>query len=298
MNNATLDAATTNEQKSREDLLIPNPVTGIDYTASAFIIAMHTIALVAGPFTFSWPALAVCIFLHWVSGGLGITLGYHRLLTHRSFKTPKFMEYFLTLMAQLACQGGPISWITTHRLHHTYSDQPLDPHSPRAGFFWSHMGWCMVKNANIANPEVQQKVSPDLIRDKGMIFIEKTHILWTVLLAAGLYAWGGWSFVVWGIAVRLVAVYHCTWFVNSAAHIWGYQTYKSNDDSTNLWWVALLTYGEGWHNNHHAFQYSARHGLKWWEFDSTYLMIQVMEKLGLATAVKIPPARLLQEKAN
>ena len=287
----------TNEKTQEKSLFNQNPVTGIDYTASLFIIAMHVIALAAGPFTFSWPALAVCVFLHWVSGGLGITLGYHRLLTHRSFKTPKVVEYFLTLMAALACQGGPIAWITTHRIHHAYSDENLDPHSPTKGFFWSHMGWCMVKNQNITNQDIRTKIAPDLTRDKGMVFLEKTHILWTFLLAGALYMMGGWSFVVWGICVRLVLVYHCTWFVNSAAHIWGYKTYKSDDLSTNLWWVALLTYGEGWHNNHHAFQYSARHGLKWWEFDSTYLMIQTLEKLGLANAIKVPPARLLQEKA-
>ena len=268
----------------------------IQWPAFLFITGVHIIAL-AGIFTFSWKALAVCLVLHWITGGLGITLGYHRLLTHRSFKTPKLVEYFLAMMGNLACQSGPIKWVVAHRIHHAYSDLDGDPHSPRKGFFWSHIGWCMTVNEKLDSREVHMKVAPDLAKDPVMVMMDNTHILWTILLAAGLYVWGGWPFVIWGIFVRLVLVYHCTWLVNSAAHIWGYKTYKSSDDSTNLWWVALVTYGEGWHNNHHAFQYSARHGLKWWEFDSTYLMIQFLEFFKLASAVKLPPQRLLNEKA-
>lgn len=265
------------------------------WPAALFIIGSHIIAL-AGFFTFSWNALLLCVIFHWVTGGVGVTLGYHRLLTHHSFKTPKFMEYFLAICGALACQGGPISWVVTHRLHHLYSDQERDPHTPLINFFWAHMGWTFKINPAIYDKAIQSRIAPDLIKDPGMRLIEKTHILWTVLLAIGFYAWGGWPFVIWGIFVRLVLVYHATWFVNSATHVWGYRTYKSLDQSTNLWWVALMTYGEGWHNNHHAFQTSARHGLKWWEFDSTYLMIQTMELLGLAKDVKIPSQYLLSTK--
>ena len=267
----------------------------IDWVPTLFIIGVHVVAL-AGFFTFTWPAFFVCLTLHWMTGGLGITLGYHRLLTHRSFKVWKPLEYFFALMGTLACQSGPIKWVTAHRVHHTYSDEDGDPHSPKKGFFWSHMGWCFYDNQYIERADVQAQVSPDLAKDPVHIFLDKTHILWTILLVAGLYAWGGAPFVIWGVFVRLVLVYHCTWLVNSAAHVWGYQTYKSSDLSRNLWWVALVTYGEGWHNNHHAFQYSARHGLKWWEFDSTYLMVQILEKLGLAEGVKIPSERLLSSK--
>lgn len=265
------------------------------WPASIFIIAAHIIAL-AGFFTFSWKALAVCLFLHWVTGGLGITLGFHRLLTHRSFQVPKFLEYFFAVCGNLACQGGPITWVTTHRIHHTYSDQDRDPHSPLVSFFWAHMGWCLKDNAACSDKKVQARVAADLVKDRGHVFLEKTFFLWTVLLGAGLYALGGWPFVIWGIFVRLVLVYHATWFVNSATHVWGYQTYKSSDQSTNLWWVALMTYGEGWHNNHHAFQYSARHGLQWWEFDSTYMIIRTLEVLGLAKGVKIPTKNILAGK--
>lgn len=267
----------------------------IHWPAAVFIIGSHIIAL-AGFFTFSWQALALCIVLHWITGGLGITLGFHRLLTHRSFKVPKVLEYFFALLGTLACQGGPITWIVTHRIHHAYSDEENDPHTPLVSFFWAHMGWCLKENTLTKNAEVQAKIAPDLVKDPVYQIMDKTMILWTALLGVALYAWGGWPFVVWGIFVRLVAVYHSTWLVNSATHVWGYQTYKSKDKSTNLWWVALMTYGEGWHNNHHAFQFSARHGLNWWEFDTTYITIKFLEFFGLAKALKIPSETLLASK--
>lgn len=268
----------------------------VDWIASTFILGVH-IASIAAFFTFSWQALLVCIVLHWITGGLGITLAYHRLLTHRSFQVPRFLEYTLSLLGTLACQSGPVTWVAAHRAHHAYSDQEQDPHSPLKGFFWAHMGWCLSKNPFIDTDDAKKRFAPDIYADKGHQIIEKGILVWTLLLAAGLYALGGWSFVIYGIPVRLVLVYHCTWLVNSAAHIWGYRTYATTDQSTNLWWVALLTYGEGWHNNHHAFQQSARHGLKWWEFDSTYLMIKVLEFFQLAKAVKIPTAHQLNSRS-
>ncbi len=291
----------TLEQESCVSASAPTPYQfqwkDVYWTPFIFIVAVHLIAL-AGFFTFTWPAFWLCVVMHWVTGGIGITLTYHRLLTHRSFTLPKPLEYFLATVATLAGQGGPISWVAAHRVHHTKSDLEGDPHSPLRGFFWAHMLWCMTKSETLDHFESYSKHAPDLAKDRYYVFLDRFHMLPTALLALGFYALGGWSFVIWGVFVRLVLVYHSTWLVNSAAHVWGYKTYDSRDASRNLWWVALITYGEGWHNNHHAFQHSARHGLAWWEFDTTYLTIRFLEILGLAKAVKLPAPELLQKKAT
>jgi sn-1 stearoyl-lipid 9-desaturase len=267
----------------------------IAWTPTLFILGYH-IACIAGFFTFTWNALFLCLFMTWLTGGVGITLGYHRLLTHRSLRVPKPLEWFLALIGCLACQGGPLKWVVGHRLHHAYSDDEGDPHSPVKSFFWAHMQWCLVQNKIIDDPKQYGRFAPDLIKDPVLVFLDKTHIVWTILLALAFYAWGGLPFVVWGMIVRTVLTYHITWLVNSAAHYWGYQSYRSNDKSRNLWWVGLLAFGEGWHNNHHAFQTSARHGLKWWEFDLTWVIIKGLEFVGLAKDIKVPSERLLQDK--
>ena len=252
-----------------------------------FFVGLHFgILLAPFPGFFSWKALGVALLLYWVTGGLGITLGFHRLITHRSFETPKWLEYFLAFCGTLACQGGPIAWVGMHRIHHLHSDQELDPHDSNKGFFWSHLRWMFYHSPAFADVP---RFTKDIKDDPFYIFLEKYMLPIQFALGGLLLLWGGWSFVVWGVFVRLIFVWHCTWFVNSATHKFGYQTYDAKDHSTNCWWVALLTYGEGWHNNHHAFQYSARHGLKWWEIDLTWMTIQVLQFLGLATNVKLAP---------
>jgi fatty-acid desaturase len=261
----------------------------IDPTVFFGIAGMHLLAL-AAPFFFSWSGVGIAIFLWWVVGGLGITLCFHRLLTHRSFKTSKPVEYFLTMLGTLAWQGSPIKWVGTHRIHHTHSDGEGDPHSPKHGFNWAHVLWCLRKDPPDWDPRAAAK---DLQRSKVHALLDRFHFVPQFFLAAILFgagwAVGGWwlglSWVIWGVAVRTVFVYHVTWFVNSASHTWGYRSYETDDDSRNNWWVALLGFGEGWHNNHHAHQRAAAHGRSWWELDTTYLTIKVMEKLGLATAV-------------
>jgi fatty-acid desaturase len=252
-----------------------------------FMGAIHVGALFAFvPGTFSWGAVGVALFLHWVTGGLGITLGWHRLVTHRSFQTPKWLEYFFVFCGSLACEGGVIEWVGLHRHHHVHSDEAVDHHNSNLGFWWSHMGWMLHKVP--AKSEVE-RLTKDISDDPVYKFLDDYFLLVQFALGVVLYFLGGWPFVVWGIFVRLVLVYHCTWFVNSATHKFGYQSHESGDRSTNCWWVALLTYGEGWHNNHHAYQYSARHGLKWWEIDMTWMTIQLLQTLGLASKVKLPP---------
>jgi sn-1 stearoyl-lipid 9-desaturase len=254
----------------------------------ALIGAVHLCALLALlPGNFSWSGVGLALVLHWITGGLGITLGWHRLVSHRSFQVPKWLEYFFVFCGTLSMQGGPTWWVGLHRHHHMHSDQNTDQHDSNKGFWWSHMGWMLHEV-----PALQEvsRYTKDIANDRVYQFLDNFFLPIQVALGVVLFAIGGWSFVLWGIFVRLVLVYHCTWLVNSATHMFGYKSHESGDNSRNCWWVAVLTYGEGWHNNHHAFQYSARHGLKWYEIDTTWLMIKGLAKLGLATKVKLPNA--------
>ncbi len=251
------------------------------------ILLIHLGALLAFvPAFFTVKALVTAFVLQGLCG-MGVTVGFHRLLTHRSFKTPKPVEYLLSWFGSLSWQGGPIRWTATHRLHHQHSDDENDPHSPRHGFFWSHALWCFTFDPKFDPYDKFSQYARDLARDRGHRFIERTTPLSQCVLAVLLYAWGGWPCVVWGILVRLVYVYHATWFVNSASHIWGYRSFETTDDSRNLWWVALMSFGEGWHNNHHAYPRSARHGFKRWEIDITWLAIRMLKFVGLAHDLRL-----------
>ncbi|NDJ16912.1 acyl-CoA desaturase [Myxacorys almedinensis A] len=263
-----------------ETLNLPRPRWDI----IAVTTALHLGALLAFlPHHFSWSAVGVALFLHWVTIGLGISLGFHRLATHRSLRVPKWLEYALIFCGSLAGQGAVIGWVGYHRIHHRYTDTPLDPHNSTRGWWWCHISWLM--HSVPAKAELD-RVTKDIANDPFYRFCHQYYIVFQLGLAVLLYALGGWSFVVWGIFVRLFFGFHATCFVNSACHMFGYRTYETSDRSTNCWWVALLTYGEGWHNNHHAFQSSARHGLQWWELDLTWLTICGLQKLGLATHLK------------
>ncbi len=256
-----------------------------------WVAGLHVGALLAFfPAFFTWQALFVGLVLHWLTGGLGISLTYHRLLTHRSFALrPRWLEYGLTAIGCCASQGGAISWVADHRKHHAHSDDEQDVHSPNRGFGWAHMFWWMTPDVTARhNPDYDRKWAPDLYRDPVHRVLERFQLVFPLLLFAGLYAVGGLPWLIWGGFVRSVSVLHTTWLVNSATHVWGYRSYKTRDTSTNLWWVALLTFGEGWHNNHHAFQTSARHGLRWWEIDMTYGAIRLLSVFGLAHSVKLP----------
>ncbi|MBD1923835.1 fatty acid desaturase [Microcoleus sp. FACHB-831] len=265
-----------------------------DWVNILFLGGLHVGALFALlPSNFNWTAVGIAVFLHWVTGGLGITLGFHRLVTHRSFQTPKWLEYFLMFCGTLACQGGVIDWVGLHRLHHMHSDSAGDPHDSNEGFWWSHVGWML---CDIPGKEDMARYVKDIADDPVYKFLQNSLVFIQLGLGFLLYLLGGWPFVVWGIFVRVVVVFHCTWFVNSATHKFGYRSYESSDRSTNCWWVALLTYGEGWHNNHHAFQYSARHGLQWWEIDMTWMTIQLLQALGLAEKVKLAEVKVAEKE--
>lgn len=268
------------------------------------LLGVHLLAAFAlVPALFSWSGLALLVVLAWVSGGLGVTLCYHRLLTHRSFKTPKWLEYLLAVCACLAWQGGPAEWVGMHRLHHKHSDQDHDPHSPKHGFTWAHVLWML--HGELEGLKARD-AAKDLERDPIMRWIDRLFWVPQLLVACGLLGVGWWiggpmlglSWIVWGIALRTVVMFHATWFVNSATHTWGYRNYKNTDDgSTNLWWVAMLSLGEGWHNNHHAHPRSAAHGLRWFELDPTYWTIRVLGWLGLAWDIKLPDPQELPRSA-
>ncbi|MEB3336884.1 MAG: fatty acid desaturase [Leptolyngbyaceae bacterium] len=255
----------------------------------AFFGAFHALALLA-PWFFSWPALGLTIFLHWLFGSIGICLGYHRLLSHRSFQVPKAVEYVIAIIGALALQGGPIFWVAGHRLHHAFTeDEDKDPYSAKRGFWWSHMQWILCPREEFFAPEFYQKSAPDLARQPLYLWLDRYHLLLQIPLGLLFYALGGWSFVVYGMFVRSVLLWHSTWLINSATHLFGYRSFESTDNSRNLWWAAILTYGEGWHNNHHAHPNVAKSGERWWEIDMTWWSIRVLMILGLAKKVVMRP---------
>jgi sn-1 stearoyl-lipid 9-desaturase len=267
----------------------------INWITTIFMVAFH-LGAIAALFFFTWKALFVACFLWWISGSLGIGMGYHRLLTHRGYRVPKWLEYFLTLCATTALEGGPIFWVATHRIHHQFSDQDGDPHSPVDGKWWAHMGWILTGKSMHHDTTTLARYVPDLAKDKFHVWITKYHYVPMIVLGLALLAIGGLPFLMWGIFLRTTLGLHATWMVNSVTHTWGSRRFATRDLSTNNWVVgSLFTWGEGWHNNHHAHPVSARHGLAWYEFDMNWYGIWLLQKLGLARHVyrvrleKLPP---------
>jgi fatty-acid desaturase len=259
-----------------------------DWVNVAYFSVIHLFAFAAF-WHFSWTGVFLVLLLNWVGGSLGIGVTYHRLLTHRGYKLPKALEYLGTLFGMLASEGGAITWVAMHRLHHTQSDRPgKDLHTPKDGFLWSHLGW-IVCDLGVDRRELEARYAPELVADPVHRVLNRLHIFPNILVGLALYAWGGWPLVYWGVFLRLVVTLNATWFVNSAAHTWGYRTYETPEGSTNCWWVGLIAWGEGWHNNHHAFQRSARHGLEWWEIDLNWMMIRALAALGLAKDIQLLP---------
>ena len=265
-------------------------------------LTLFHVGAVAALFFFTWKALFVAIFLYWLTALLGVGMCYHRLLAHRAFKTPKWFEYVLTICAVMAVEGGPLLWVATHRMHHQFVDGDGDPHSPRDGKWWSHAGWILVGNALRQDAYTIDRYVPDLAADKFHVWITEYHFVPTLILGTALFAIGGWPFLLWGIFFRTVMGLHATWLVNSATHIWGSRRFATRDLSTNNWWVSLLTLGEGWHNNHHAYPVAARHSFKWYEIDVNWYTIWMLKQVGLASdidRVKIPtPPRVAESLAQ
>jgi len=250
------------------------------------VLILFHIGAVAALFMFSWKAFLVAAALYWMAIGWGISLGYHRLHTHRSYETPLALEYFFAVCGTLTLEGGPIFWVATHRIHHQKSDKPGDPHSPRDGAWWSHIGWILLGEAKHNDTRMMSKYAPDLAKHRFYVWLNNWHWMPMVVLGVALLAIGGLPMMLWGICLRVVIGLHATWLVNSATHMWGKQRFATRDDSRNNWWVALMTFGEGWHNNHHAHPTSARHGLAWYELDISWISLKLMKALGLAKSVQ------------
>ena len=273
----------------------------------AFAVIHLLAALALLPWFFSWTGVVLLVAGAYVFGVLGINISYHRLLTHRSFTCPRWLEYSFAFLAACSLQDSPPHWVAVHRRHHQYADKNEDPHSPLRSFFWSHMGWLLVKTDDMRRSPLIDRYARDIIRDPFYAWLERrSHWMivglfsWMAYFTAGFIiaaatgaSWAGsaqfgCSILVWGAILRTVVVWHLTWSVNSVTHVWGYRNYETPDVSRNNVLVAMLVSGEGWHNNHHADPRSARHGHKWYEFDLTWLVIRLLMTLGLAKNVAIP----------
>lgn len=270
----------------------------INWPTATGLVAIHVCALVAFvPGLFHWSSIVVLAAASILTSAIGVSLCFHRTLTHRGLKMFRPLEYVMALLGTLALQGGPITWVATHRAHHAATDSEGDPHGADRGFLWSHVNWLVMRNDNVPTGGDMSRWAPDLTSDPFYRFLNRNQVQLQIALGALLFVFGGVSWIVWGVFVRLVLMYHVTWLVNSAGHTFGYRTYRTTDLSRNTWWVALLSWGEGWHNNHHAFQFSARHGLRWFEIDVIWWMVRLLSLLGLATDVKVPTVAMRQKLA-
>jgi fatty-acid desaturase len=276
----------------------------------------HLLAALAFlPWLFSWSGLGCAVGAYYLFGVLGINVGYHRLLTHRGFGCPRWLEHALAVLGFCCRQGTPLTWVAIHRLHHQHSDEPGDPHSPRDSFFWGHMGWFLIDDPRVFNLDLYDRYARDLFQDRFYKWLERPRVgraieraVWAAFLVLGALVGGlgtgtfvggvqlGLSWLVWGVFVRTVVHLHATWAVNSITHRWGYRNFGTQDDSRNNWLVAVLSNGEGWHNNHHAEPRCAAHGRRWWELDVSYLIIRGLERVGLVWDVVRPRRRPLADR--
>jgi stearoyl-CoA desaturase (Delta-9 desaturase) len=291
---------------------LPTTPSFLVKTVTVVVIVLPLLGVAAIPFfVWGWGFRLIDLWLvigMYLLTTLGVTIGFHRLFVHRSFETYRWIQAILAICGSMAVQGSLFQWVGLHRLHHRYSDQPADPHTPHhhgeglagllRGFWHAHIGWFFDPTPDLARYVKDLAVSPTLR------WISATFALWVALglalpAAIGWLVVGDWSGAVtgliWGGLVRIFLVHHVTWSVNSACHLWGRRTYVSGDESRNNPIFGYLALGEGWHNTHHAFPTSARHGLRWWQFDLSYRLIQVMAALGLAWKLKIPSAEVQQQ---
>ena len=294
-------------------LLVPEAVEvrRIAYFPAFWVVSYHLIALLAFfPWFFSWTGVVLAVLGDYFFGVLGINLCYHRLLTHRGFRCPKWFEHTLAVLGFCCLQDTPARWVAVHRRHHEHADERPDPHSPLVNFFWGHMGWILVENGELNRLGIYDRYAKDILRDRFYKRLERNWLqVWIIVLSWAVFFLGGFfaqlwmdktvteavqfgaSLLIWGVFVRTVAVWHQTWAVNSVTHRWGYRNYATDEGSRNNLVIGILSNGEGWHNNHHADPRAAKHGHRWFELDTTYLAIRLLAKLGLAHDVVMPNPR-------
>ncbi len=282
---------------------------------SVFLLFHALVPLAFLPGYFSWTGVALVFLGNYLFGSVGINIGYHRLLTHRSFRCPRWLERTFAILGVCSLQDSPGRWVAVHRMHHQHSDEQPDPHSPLVSLFWGHFGWLMIENRNLDRLTTYDKYARDVFQDRfyrrlharyNWLWVYAAHAL--IIFALGCLVGAfltstpgqalryGTGIFLWGVIVRTVYVWHITWAVNSVTHLWGYRNYDTGENSRNNWLVALLTNGEGWHNNHHANPRAAAHGHRWYEIDLTYWTIVALGAVGLATDIvptKIPKPRLV-----
>ncbi|MBA2276168.1 MAG: acyl-CoA desaturase [Chloroflexia bacterium] len=237
-----------------------------------------------------WRELALFVVLYFATG-MGITLGFHRLLTHSSFETTPIVRGTVLALGCMAGQGRPIDWASNHLKHHAFADKEGDPHSPLEGLFHAHLGWFFS-----SEPADRERYGARLQADKLVSFMDRTTVVWLVLGLVIPYLVAGWTGFLWGGLVRMAFLNHATFAVNSICHAFGSRDFETKDESRNNWIVAALTFGEGWHNNHHAFPAMAYHGMSWRQFDPTAVTIRLLVWLRLARNVKLPRPELIARR--
>jgi stearoyl-CoA desaturase (delta-9 desaturase) len=252
--------------------------------------AVHVAAVVGVVLVgFSWQGVALALGLYYLRM-FGVTGGYHRYFSHRTYRTSRAFQFFLAVLAQTSVQKGALWWAAHHRDHHKYSDTPKDPHSYRDyGFWYSHVGWIL----STETEDTDYSRIPDMARYPELRWLNNWHLVPPVTLAVGLWLVGGWPALVWGFFVSTTLLWHGTFTINSLSHIWGKRRYATTDDSKNNPVLAIVTMGEGWHNNHHYYPRSVRQGFHWWQIDMTYYVLRALAAVGLVWDLHVPTQKVI-----
>ena len=271
------------DEEYHDDILHPSPVP---------FVLVHVACLAAIWTGVTAQALAICAVLY-VARMFGVTAGYHRYFSHKSYRTSRVFQFLLACLAQSTWQRGAIWWAAKHRHHHKHSDTPDDVHSPRhRGFIYSHLGWIFTAQ----HDKTDFDAVPDLTRYPELVWLERNDKIPGLALAIAAWAIGGWPGLVVGFFWSTVLTYHGTFMINSLAHVHGKQRYVTGDDSRNNWWLAVITLGEGWHNNHHAYMASTRQGFRWWEFDPTYYALRALSWARVVWDLNEPPEAIVRNE--